>query len=57
MEYRDIKKLNQSILKKILISPKEYLKAKEKQENGEVFTPMEIIYQMLDKLDKNYSKE
>ena len=35
MEYRDIKKLNQSILKKILISPKEYLKAKEKQENGE----------------------
>lgn len=35
MEYRDIKKLNQSILKKILTSPKEYLKAKEKQENGE----------------------
>lgn len=35
MEYKSINKLNQSILKKILISPKEYLKAKEKQENGE----------------------
>jgi len=33
--YNDIKALNQSTLKKILISPKEYLKAKEKQENGE----------------------
>jgi len=33
--YNDIKAINQSSLKKILISPKEYLKAKEKQENGE----------------------
>ena len=35
MEYRDIKKLNQSVLKKILISPLEYLRAKENQEKGE----------------------
>ena len=35
MNYRELKKLNQSILKKILISPKEYLRAKEKQEQGE----------------------
>jgi len=27
-------------------------KQKEKQENGEVFTPMELVFEMLDNLDK-----
>jgi hypothetical protein len=30
---------------------------KEKQENGEVFTPMGLVFEMLDNLDKHYSKE
>lgn len=29
-------------------------KQKEKQENGEVFTPMALIFEMLDNLDKHY---
>jgi hypothetical protein len=32
-------------------------KQKEKQENGEVFTPMPPIFEMLDNLDKHYIKE
>lgn len=32
-------------------------KQKEKQENGEVFTPMCLVFEMLDNLDKHYSKE
>jgi hypothetical protein len=32
-------------------------KQKEKQENGEVFTPMSLVFEMLDNLDKHYSKE
>lgn len=32
-------------------------KQKEKQENGEVFTPMNLIEEMLDVLDKNYQKK
>ena len=32
-------------------------KQKEKQENGEVFTPMSLIFEMLDNLDKHYIKE
>ena len=33
MEYRELKKLNQSLLKKILVSPKAYLTAKNSYEN------------------------
>jgi type I restriction-modification system DNA methylase subunit len=32
-------------------------KQKEKQENGEVFTPMKLVFEMLEKLDKHYIKE
>jgi len=32
-------------------------KQKEKQENGEVFTPMSLVFEMLDNLDKHYIKE
>lgn len=32
-------------------------KQKEKQENGEVFTPMYLVFEMLDNLDKHYLKE
>lgn len=32
-------------------------KQKEKQENGEVFTPMCLVFEMLDNLDKHYTKE
>lgn len=32
-------------------------KQKEKQENGEVFTPMSLIFEMLDNLDKHYIKK
>jgi len=32
-------------------------KQKEKEENGEVFTPMCLVFEMLDNLDKHYSKE
>jgi len=32
-------------------------KQKEKQENGEVFTPMCLVFEMLDDLDKHYIKE
>tara|TARA_B110000967_G_C18896517_1_gene571073 strand:- start:371 stop:4549 length:4179 start_codon:yes stop_codon:yes gene_type:complete len=32
-------------------------KQKEKQENGEVFTPMKLVNEMLDELDKYYIKE
>ena len=32
-------------------------KLKEKQENGEVFTPMRFVFQMLDHLDNHYIKE
>jgi len=32
-------------------------KQKEKQENGEVFTPMCLIFEMLDNLDKHYINE
>ena len=32
-------------------------KQKEKQENGEVFTPMSLIFEMLDNLDKHYIQQ
>ena len=32
-------------------------KQKEKQENGEVYTSLELIFEMLDNLDKDYIKE
>ena len=32
-------------------------KQKEKQENGEVFTPMKLVFEMLDKIDQNYVTE
>jgi hypothetical protein len=32
-------------------------KQKEKQENGEVFTPMKLVFEMLDNLDKHYIKK
>ena len=32
-------------------------KQKEKQENGEVFTPMSLVFEMLDNLDKHYINE
>ena len=53
-------------LQNLIDKPKELLelidsclkpKQKEKKENGEVFTPMELIYEMLDNLDKHYIKE
>lgn len=53
-------------LQSLIDRPKELLelidsclkpKQKEKQENGEVFTPMPIIDEMLDQLDKHYVAE
>lgn len=53
-------------LQSLLDSPKELLelidsclkpKQKEKQENGEVFTPMPLVFEMLDNIDKFYIKE
>lgn len=53
-------------LQSLIDSPKELLelidsclkpKQKEKQENGEVFTPMCLVFEMLDNLDKHYIKE
>jgi hypothetical protein len=53
-------------LQSLIDKPKELLelidsclkpKQKEKQENGEVFTPMELLFEMLDNLDKHYIKE
>jgi hypothetical protein len=53
-------------LQSLIDKPKELLelidsllkpKQKEKQENGEVFTPMSLIFEMLDNLDKHYTKE
>ena len=53
-------------LQSLIDNPKELLelidsclkpKQKEKQENGEVFTPMYLINEMMDNLDKHYSKE
>jgi hypothetical protein len=53
-------------LQSLIDKPKELLelidsclkpKQKEKQENGEVFTPMSLIFEMLDNLDKNYMNE
>jgi hypothetical protein len=53
-------------LQSLIDKPKELLelidsclkpKQKEKQENGEVFTPMELVFEMLDNLDKHYIKE
>ena len=50
-------------LQSLIDSPKELLelidsclkpKQKEKQENGEVFTPMHLVFEMLDNLDKHY---
>jgi hypothetical protein len=32
-------------------------KKKEKKENGEVFTPLQLVNEMLDKLDESYKKE
>ncbi len=53
-------------LQSLIDNPKELLelidsclkpKQKEKQENGEVFTPMSLVFEMLDNLDKLYVKE
>jgi hypothetical protein len=53
-------------LQSLIDKPKELLelidsclkpKQKEKQENGEVFTPMELVFEMLDNLDKHYINE
>jgi hypothetical protein len=53
-------------LQSLIDKPKELLelidsclkpKQKEKQENGEVFTPMALIFEMLDNLDKEYIKQ
>jgi hypothetical protein len=53
-------------LQSLIDKPKELLelidsclkpKQKEKQENGEVFTPMSLIFEMLDNLNKHYTKE
>ena len=52
-------------LQSLIDNPKELLelidsclkpKQKEKQENGEVFTPMCLIFEMLDNLDKHYKE-
>lgn len=51
-------------LQSLIDKPKELLelidsclkpKQKEKQENGEVFTPMHLVFEMLDNLDKHYN--
>ena len=53
-------------MKNLIDRPKELLeliesclkpKQKEKQENGEVFTPMPIVFEILDRLDKHYIEE
>ena len=53
-------------LQSLIDKPKELLelidsclkpKQKEKQENGEVFTPMCLVFEMLDNLDKHHIKE
>jgi hypothetical protein len=53
-------------LQSLIDKPKELLelidsclkpKQKEKQENGEVFTPMDLVFEMLDNLDKQYIEE
>jgi len=53
-------------LQSLIDKPKELLelidsclkpKQKEKQENGEVFTPMCLVFEMLDNLDKHYIKD
>lgn len=53
-------------LQSLMDKPKELLelidsclkpKQKEKQENGEVFTPMPLVFEMLENLDKHYIKE
>lgn len=53
-------------LQSLIDKPKELLelidsclkpKQKEKQENGEVFTPMCLVFEMLDNLDKHYIEE
>ena len=53
-------------LENLIDKPKELLefidsclkpKQKEKQENGEVFTPMNVVFEMLDQLDKHYILE
>jgi hypothetical protein len=53
-------------LQSLIDKPKELLelidsclkpKQKEKQENGEVFTPMCLVFEMLDNLDKHYITE
>ena len=53
-------------LQSLIDKPKELLelidsclkpKQKEKQENGEVFTPMCLVFEMLDNLNKHYIKE
>ena len=53
-------------LQSLIDKPKELLelidsclkpKKKEKQENGEVFTPMCLVFEMLDNLDRHYIKE
>jgi hypothetical protein len=53
-------------LQSLIDKPKELLelidsclkpKQKEKQENGEVFTPMSLVFEMLDNLDKHYINE
>jgi len=52
-------------LQSLIDNPKELLelidsclkpKQKEKQENGEVFTPMNLVFEMLDNMDKHYFK-
>lgn len=52
-------------LQNLIDNPKELLelidsclkpKQKEKQENGEVFTPMPLVFEMLDNLDNHYIK-
>jgi hypothetical protein len=53
-------------LQSLIDKPKELLelinnclkpKQKEKQENGEVFTPMQFVFEMLDNLDQQYIKD
>lgn len=46
--YRDIDKINQSLLKKLLIHPVEYLKAKDKQESDEVEKKHNVFGSMVD---------
>ena len=65
MEYKTLKGVNQSILKKILIHPQEFLKAKARQENTRDSTESHFLFGSVvdimltgnkDEFDSKYTK-